>query len=401
MSRTFEPIHPSISEIKSYKEKASFCDAYRFLDIKVLIKSDSHELQEYFKQTYRHFLVDTLWDGDEAHSFHVLTDGARPRGPLLLKDEDRVFTLLAGKALPDSADALIFGSVLSRIESHFMIHGAAVSSHGRGLVLSGLSGSGKSTLALELTRRGFMFCSDEIAAFSRATHRIHPFPRAIGTRENSLKLLENIDFNPGKLRHTVGGDKKWSVDIEDIFDDSLSGECEGKYLLLLDTAPESGGKATKDYHIVDIALKAADRNLIKRLDEIDGIDYLSTRFDDKYHTATVKVRKEKSVQVRFLETCEDFDDLILYKFKTMEKPPGPQQEPRLSPISRMDAALELLGNVQNLSVSNGWTLETSSVNISQILLELVDVIGGMECYRLLVGNLKKTSDLIFDQLIHA
>lgn len=398
MSRTFEPIYPSHSEIKTWKERASFCDAYRFFDTKALIMSDSRELQEFFQQTYRHFRADTLWDEAEAQSFYALTKSARPRGPLLIKDGERVFTLLEGKALPDSADALIFGSVLSKIESHFMIHGAAVSAQGRGLVLSGLSGSGKSTLALELTRRGLLFCSDEIAAFSRATYRIHPFPRAIGTRENSLKLLEKIDFNPSEIRHTVGGDKKWSVDIEDIFDDSLSDDCEGKYLLLLDTAPDSGGKAIKDYHIVDIALKAADQNLIDKLDGIDGIEYLSKRFDN-YHTATVKVRKEKSVQARFLETCEDFDDLILYKVKTLERPPDPQQEPRLSPISRMDAALELLGNVHNLSINNGWTSETSSVNISQILLELVDVIGEMDCYRLLVGNLKKTTDLIFDRLI--
>jgi len=47
-------------------------------------------------------------------------------------------------------------------------------------------------------------------------------------------------------------------------------------------------------------------------------------------------------------------------------------------------------------VNDGSMSRNSSENIPQLLFELIDAIGGMECYRLLVGNLKKTADIIFD-----
>jgi hypothetical protein len=380
------------------KESASFGDCYRFFDANVFIKSDSFELLEFFRQTYRHFLIDDIGDGQESHSYYVLANNPTRYGPLLLKDDNKAFSLLEGEALPDSADALIFGSITNKIKSHFMIHGAAVSSDGEGLVFSGLSGSGKTTLALELTRRGFLFFSDEIAAFSRSTRLVHPFPRAIGTRENSVKLLEKIDFLSGKLRPTVGGETKWMVDIEDIFASSISPECPGRYLFLLDTTLEDGGSAKKEHHIIDVALKAVDHDLITKLNAIDGIEQLSLDFDGKFDVATFKVRKNKGVQMRFHKVCKEFDNVILYKVKTLESPPNSTLEPRLFPVSTMEAGMELLGNLQNIAVTDDWMSRAPSLNVSQTLLELVEMITGMKCYRLVVGNLSKTADLISDQL---
>lgn len=394
MSNYFKPITLSSSQIKSLREEASSSNSYKFLDVKVVIKSDSPSLLEFFGRTYRHFSVKTLWNDKESHSYYLLTKDACPQGPLLLWDEDRAYSLVKGKALPDSADIVIFSSILSKIKSHFLLHGAALSSRGKALVLSGLSGSGKTTLALELTRRGFRFFSDEIAAISRSTHLIHPFPRAIGTRESTLNLLNKIDFKASKLHHTTSGERKWIVDIEDIFSSPMAGICQGKHLILLETMLDK--KSDRGYQNINIALKKIDHNLIKRLSRIEGVEYLSINSDGNFRLAVFKVQKAKNVQRAFLKVCESYDESILYRVKAVEEDPDPQQNPQLFPISRMEATLELFGNLQNMVVNDGSMSRNSSENIPQLLFELIDAIGGMECYRLLVGNLKKTADIIFD-----
>lgn len=394
MPEYFEPVVLSASEIESLRGKAHRRDAYVFLDTKVLIQSDSDELLEFFRETYQHFVSRAVWDDTESHSYYVLTGKAYAEGPLLLWDTNRACTLASGNTLPDSADVVVFSSILSKVQSHFLIHGASLASGGGAVVLSGLTGSGKSTLTLELARRGLEFGSDEIAAISRTTHLVHPFPRAIGTRKNTLKLLEGIDFASGHIRHTTSGEKKWMVDIEDIFDASLSREYPGRYVLLLETSLGRDGKPEKAYHTIDVAVKREDSDFTDRLNGIGGVDYLGSDFDGRVHIARFSVRKNKEIQQAFLDGCREYEDLILYRVKSVERPPDPHVEPGLFPLSVMDAALELFGNLQNLVPVDGSMSSGQGPGASRILFELIDALSAVECYRVLVGNLGKTADLV-------
>ena len=227
----------SENEREDLKRRAASVDRYRFFDIMVSIRSDSETVMDFFRQTYSHFAEKESPKEGVVHDYCVITESGTRSGPVLLWDRNRACSLLPGEALPDSADVVFFGSLMRKIDTHFLIHGAALASGGEGIILSGMSGSGKSTLALELTRRGFGFCSDEIAAISRSTHRIHPFPRAIGSRENTSGLLKSISFKPAWLHHTTSGEKKWIADIEDIFGDCIADACPGATLSFLTPHP--------------------------------------------------------------------------------------------------------------------------------------------------------------------
>jgi hypothetical protein len=383
----------SPQEREALRHKAARGDKYRFFDVRAEIRSDSGRVTDFFRQTYRHFLDADTPAGAEYHGYHVITDSGIHPDPVLLWDSERACSLLPGAALPDSADVVIFGSLLRKIDTHFLVHGAALETGGGAVILSGMSGSGKSTLALELTRRGFRFLSDEIAAICRSTHRIHPFPRAIGSRENTSKLLGKINFKPDWLHHTTSGEKKWIADVEDIFGDCIAEICPGRHLFLLETTPDDEG-GPRQYHNVRIALKRIDDNLLDSLAAIDGVELRGVDPDGTFPHAGFRIRKVAETQRAFLEICETYDDLVLYRVKVVGARPDPGRGPAVSAVPKMEAGLELLGNLQNMAINDGWMPKAASADTSRVLYELLDAIAPMACHRLLVGNLEETADLI-------
>lgn len=64
------------------------------------------------------------------------------------------------------------------------MHGAAVASDGRAILLPGARGRGKSTLATALCARGWRFLTDDLIALEPATLQVRPFPRVPEVRED-------------------------------------------------------------------------------------------------------------------------------------------------------------------------------------------------------------------------
>ena len=102
--------------------------------------------------------------------------------------------------------------IISQVRSHFMIHAGVISHNDRGIILTAGSGHGKTTLVLELVRQGFKFLSDEIAALGRVDRLVHPFPRSLRLRLDTLQLVGFQEAFAGA--HMWLG--KLLLDIEDI-----------------------------------------------------------------------------------------------------------------------------------------------------------------------------------------
>ena len=71
------------------------------------------------------------------------------------------------------------------------MHGAAVASAGRALLLPGARGRGKSTLATALCARGWRFLSDDVIALDPPTLHVHPFPRVPELREDPGEAMDD------------------------------------------------------------------------------------------------------------------------------------------------------------------------------------------------------------------
>jgi HprK-related kinase A len=89
-----------------------------------------------------------------------------------------------------------------------LLHAASLERGGRALILTGASGSGKSTLAALLGDRGWRLMGDEFALVDLDSGMLHPFPRAVSLKNQSIALFAEARLGPllaatpkGDIRH--------------------------------------------------------------------------------------------------------------------------------------------------------------------------------------------------------
>ena len=70
-----------------------------------------------------------------------------------------------------------------------LLHAASIEREGRAVILTGLSGSGKSTLAALLMLRGWRLLGDEFALLDPGTGLLHPFPRPVSLKNESVAAV--------------------------------------------------------------------------------------------------------------------------------------------------------------------------------------------------------------------
>lgn len=90
-----------------------------------------------------------------------------------------------------------------------LLHAASVEREGRALLMTGHSGAGKSTLGALLGERGWRFMGDEFALLDLDDGRLHPFPRAVSLKNESLDLFDGVD--PARLGPVLTGTPKGTI----------------------------------------------------------------------------------------------------------------------------------------------------------------------------------------------
>ena len=90
-----------------------------------------------------------------------------------------------------------------------LLHAAVVERGGRAMLLTGHSGSGKSTLAALLGERGWRFLGDEFALVDPGDGRVHPFPRAVSLKNESIYIFE--EKAPERLGPLLTGTPKGRI----------------------------------------------------------------------------------------------------------------------------------------------------------------------------------------------
>lgn len=92
----------------------------------------------------------------------------------------------------------------TQCHNFLIIHSAVVEKSGKALILPGSPGSGKSTLCAALVCKGWRLLSDEMALVSLDTGLIHPLPRPVSLKNESLDIIR--EFHPTAVFGTVALD---------------------------------------------------------------------------------------------------------------------------------------------------------------------------------------------------
>jgi len=81
---------------------------------------------------------------------------------------------------------------LEGVADKLALHAGAASWRGGAAILPAPSGSGKTTLTAALARDGFEYLSDEAALVDPTTLEVHPFPRPLWVRGDSIAALGGL-----------------------------------------------------------------------------------------------------------------------------------------------------------------------------------------------------------------
>jgi hypothetical protein len=129
--------------------------------------------------------------GDHVYRLTVEPDSAQVQVVQVAVERDGA-ALGAPAPLWTAVDQLVAdvtrGAIASRPD-HLLLHAAAVSLAGHGVLLPGPSGSGKSVSAAALVLAGFDYLTDEAAAIDPETLEIAPYPKPLSLRPPSAQQL--------------------------------------------------------------------------------------------------------------------------------------------------------------------------------------------------------------------
>jgi hypothetical protein len=140
-------------------------------------------------------------------SYIVVTDDATGTANLF-----RGETLVRERVTRELATAHLVWAVNGEVVAHagdqLLLHAAAISVDGAGVVVSGAEGTGKSKLTAALVRLGCAYLTDEIVAVDVETGTITPYPKPIVLERGSWPLFE--DLHP-PAPNAAGADDQWLV----------------------------------------------------------------------------------------------------------------------------------------------------------------------------------------------
>ena len=91
-----------------------------------------------------------------------------------------------------------------------LLHASGVERDGRALLMSGHSGAGKSTLSALLAERGWRLLGDEFALVDLASGAVHPFPRPISLKNESIAVMA-AEVAADRLGRLIAGTPKGDI----------------------------------------------------------------------------------------------------------------------------------------------------------------------------------------------
>jgi hypothetical protein len=385
--------------------------AYRLLESEFELRSDSRDLVERFDHLYCRFRIASSPDGTPAY---LLLVSPQPFGrPAFLANEDPLcFDDL--DLLFEYAHTWVLKRVAAEVRHHLLIHAAALSFDQAGVILAGGTGCGKTTLTLELVRQGFQFLSDDVAVIGLADGNLVPFPRSLGiwpatflatnwtnstnrysnssNSSNSWQALRLVDQNP--VRGPTPG-RAW-VDIETLFPGRLSPPCPARYLVRLMAGEASSASRPLELYLT---VDRTPRDWLAALSALPQIRDLSILRNQRLPVVRLPLQEAMGVEPAVETLCRQHGVILFDMSRQETSPPDFDVAPCLTPTSSWDGVLVLLQHLRG-GAGSALVQDGFQGNLARLALSLGRLTEQMACFRLRMGRLKETADLVCQVVEH-
>jgi len=287
---------------------------------------------------------------------------------------------------------VFLGTLLDRLGSHALLHAAALSIPGSGvLLLAAPSGHGKSSLTLELVRRGYGFLGDDYAPLELHGAWVHPYPRAVGVTPGGAAILGE-PFRSAALdpaRPSLLG--KALVDVGELLGEERIVRERARLRSVVLLAASLEPRAPLDTSVrlasrpadapeVEARLADAPGVTVECRDERAGLRHWVVRADHRGAPTAALSRVIES-------------DLVLFAEKTWDRRPDFAAEPAAIRVGRREAT-EMLGRELLNRRGGGRLLARHGGSVTALFFHLAGALREAACWRVRVGDRERTAALI-------
>jgi len=180
------------------------------------------------------------------------------------------------------------------------------------------------------------------------------------------------------------------VDIETIYPHRLGEPCPLRYLLILTSSQEEIGRVEGALYVT---VDRASKPLLAELNTIPGISDMVVIGGQRLPVIKLSSPRRIFIEPAVEEICHRHQTLIFDVAREGVYPPDFDTSPRLKPLLKTEAVLELLRRLRGGARSAILKHEFQGSTI-RLYLALSEVVAKMSCHRLFVGRLKETADLV-------
>ncbi len=275
----------------------------------------------------------------------------------------------------------IVETVLGDVDSHFLLHAAALETEGAALLVSAPTRFGKTTLSIHLVARGLRFLADDVAALDRRSRRILWSPRPLNLRPGTRRMLPADRLRAAEAATTRRFGDEWIVDPARWLGPPPAPAVPAAVALL---RPSADADDVRRFDRLEIRFRAGREDLALDLAAVPGVAGVESRSDSPGGWIAA-VDDPTSLDAWLRERRTE----IAWLTKYTSEPPDFSREPEVRPLGTFQAALELAQEMQNRHP--GSRLDSEFAGREALLVaEMAESLGSARCYAVVPGRLDAT-----------